>query len=179
MKFNDLLETDIAEPEDFLWYKKPTQEQIKKVAKETNKVHFVAFKNKDIIVFPADIEFREFSRAIGGGTVIEVYSSLYGTAQNAGVGWIISRINNIEQLKQSGDFSLDDWQWIEKYFILGPYNKNVGKTRIASKKEISQFSNTARDRFANLNDRQAKAKKFKPTNLKNFVDKYGNQHSKN
>jgi hypothetical protein len=178
MNFNDLYEADTMEPGDeFKWYNNPTQEQIKLVADGKNKVHFIAMKKNSIIVFPYDEEFKGFADALK--ISLDTYNSLIGTAQSTGMGWMVSKIFNIEKLKENKSFNINDWGWVDKYFNLEPYKKHLGPTRIATTKEIRQFGNTARDRFANIYDKQAKTNKIKKTDLKSFLNRYGEQQGQN
>jgi hypothetical protein len=168
----------MAEP-DFKWYKNPTKEQIDEVAGSNNKVHFIAFPEKQVVVFPFEIPFLEFVRARGGEISHHKETGLFGTAQKSGMGWMVLTIANKKHLKNK---DLTQWEWLGKYVDIKPlaiHSVKPDEKTENIKKEIKQVSNTARDRFKNIYDKKGETSGMEKTSLDKFLKNYGNQNSEN
>jgi hypothetical protein len=108
MTIHDLCE---AATEEFRWYENPTLKQINDVAGEKDKVRFVAYPSKKVIVFPYDESPKEFLTAIK--QPLDPEGSIHGIAQKAGVAWLVNKIVNLKHL--AGKFNSKDWVWLNKY----------------------------------------------------------------
>jgi hypothetical protein len=178
MKFRNLFEFTLAEPE-FHWYENPTKAQIAEVAGTDNKVHIIAFPEKKVVVFPIQIGFGDFIRAIESRISLYKESSIFGIAQKSGMGWMLTKIVNREYL---ADKDLSKWEWLNKYIDLKPlsiHNEKPEDRTENIKKEIKQVSNTARDKFKNMTDVKGNTTGMKKTDLDKFIQDYNNQHGKN
>ena len=122
MKFHNLYESSVSEPE-FKFYQNPTKEQMDEIAGENKKLHFIAYPEKEIVVFPHKISFGDFTKAFGGHMGLHMYDSIFGTAQNSGMGWMLTSIVNKEYLKNK---SPDKWEWVNKYINVNPFFKHAG-----------------------------------------------------
>lgn len=136
MRFNDLFEAVGAEPEDFISYKNPTSEQMNKVAGSSGKIRFSAFRNKIIIVFPYDMDHKDFLRSIGKSLDLE--NSIHGIAQKTGMSWLVSKILNAKQVTAK-EFKIFDWSWIDKYVDIKPWFKHFTGEKQKENKKLKEM----------------------------------------
>jgi hypothetical protein len=151
MKFKNLFDSTTAEP-DFVWHENPTKEQMDEIAGKDGKVHFVAFPEKKVVVFPFGVPYADFLE--GTGKSISQYKdkALFGTAQKTGFKWMLLKIANSAYVKPS-----EDWMWLDKYidiktlmnFAWSQYKDKFRATKDKSEEEVVK----------NLEDEKGKEKK--------------------
>jgi hypothetical protein len=167
MKIIDFCE---AATEEFRWYENPTHKQIDDVAGENDKVRFVAYPSKKVIVFPYDERPKEFLSAIK--QPLEPLNALHGIAQKAGVAWLVIDIVNMKRymlhlVAETGGFESKDWDWLNKYFNFGYFLKKKELLKpIETETEKGHMKNIA-------NKSHWPIAGMKKTNLKDFIDKHG------
>ena len=167
MKLGSLYEASMAEP-DFKWYENPSKEQINEVAGRDNKIHFIAFPEKRMVVFPHQISFKEFMEARGGKLHFHKEDAIFGVAQKSGLGWMLLTIAN---KKYMPDLDLSKWEWLDKYINTKVYSSHSGE------KKFHEYQKPIPPE--NIEDKQIKNAKLNKTNLKDFLDKYGSQQRNN
>jgi hypothetical protein len=109
MKFRNLFESTTAEP-DFVWHENPTKEQIDEVAGKDGKIHFIAFPEKKLVVFPFGVSYADFLESTGKSISNLKDKALFGVAQKTGFKWMLLKIANSAYVKPE-----KDWMWLQKF----------------------------------------------------------------